>query len=813
MSLYLNRATGLAWAVVLVHALALPALATNFVVTTTTDSGAGSLRAAIASANAAAGADDISFNLSGCPPCVISLATPLAITGALTITGPGAGTLALDGGNAVQVIQTADVPVGISDLTVRNGRSATNGGGIFAAGVLTLTRVTLRGNTTAHGGGGVYASRAVTVVDSVFDTNSATGATDGDGGGLNAVGQLTMTGSRFVNNTAPTMKGYSGGGGLIAFGPTTISTTVFIGNSTANWGGGAFIADFVSPRPMPTLPPATPSVLTDVQFMNNTAQSGGGGGLFVWFEAILNSVDASDNYSGYYGGGVYGGYSGNYPVALNGGQLLHNSGQAGGGLYSDGDVTIDGTQITSNTARNGNGGGAWTPRNAVVSNASIAFNVVTMGGNSGGIDTGGSLTLASSIVSDNQTMTGNGGGSGAGGDATVTGSHYIGNMANGDGGGLLAYGTARATGSTFISNTAGGLGGGIHCGGPAVTITGTQFLTNTAKGHGGAVSANGTAMSDAVFIGNQGDTGGAVRQLGDGTIVNTLFARNHAVSTMGEALALDGDVSIRHSTIATSPDQAAGSAISVDGGMLELLNSIVASHAQGIRQNAGSVSADYNLFHGNMIDTLGAGGSVTNDHPVFGDPRFVDPAHDDYHLGLGSAAIDAGPAIGVFTDIDGDARPQGGGFDLGYDEFNPAPSTTSSTSTTTTTTSTSTSTTSPCPADGFAGALCRLERLSPGDLCAPEPLPSALELYIASRVSKARDILEAAQLKALGNGKPAAVNRLIAAANRQLAAILKKVKAAGKRRGKKPPAISATCLGAIDQQIGGVRQRVLGLRH
>jgi CSLREA domain-containing protein len=36
--------------------------------------------------------------------------------------------------------------------------------------------------------------------------------------------------------------------------------------------------------------------------------------------------------------------------------------------------------------------------------------------------------------------------------------------------------------------------------------------------------------------------------------------------------------------------------------------------------------------------------------------------------GAGSAAIDAGTDIGVTTDVDGDVRPHGNGFDIGYDE-------------------------------------------------------------------------------------------------------------------------------------------------
>ena len=54
-------------------------------------------------------------------------------------------------------------------------------------------------------------------------------------------------------------------------------------------------------------------------------------------------------------------------------------------------------------------------------------------------------------------------------------------------------------------------------------------------------------------------------------------------------------------------------------------------------------------------------------------PKFVDPLHGDYHLRFGSAAINRGVDAGVTTDLDGNPRPYGAGFDIGAYEFVVAP--------------------------------------------------------------------------------------------------------------------------------------------
>ena len=118
----MSRATTFELGVLLLCAVATPMHATTITVTNTNDSGPGSLRQALAYAN---DHDTITFSVTG----TIGLTNgELLVNKVITISGPGAASLALDGNGNSRVFHIGSRrPVSISGLTITNGNGASRG--------------------------------------------------------------------------------------------------------------------------------------------------------------------------------------------------------------------------------------------------------------------------------------------------------------------------------------------------------------------------------------------------------------------------------------------------------------------------------------------------------------------------------------------------------------------------------------------------------------------------------------------------------------------------------------------------------------
>ncbi len=336
-----------------------------------------------------------------------------------------------------------------------------------------------------------------------------------------------------------------------------------------------------------------------------------------------------------------------------------SNGRGGGVFVNDAHPLILNNTITNNVAAaspgtQGYGGGLYLVNagqaivryNLVISNAaSTAY-----WGSGGGIYlTGSSSGLQlqfNQVLSNTATTTGTvgwGGGIYGGPDgALIQGNVVAGNRTNstgtGSGAGLFQYGgTAHYLGNLAYGN---------------IGYTAVWLQYSRARFEGNRVVDNATLEGICLTSGS-----------GDGpTLLNNLVARSgsRAFSAYGSASKIL-TATLLHNTLV-----GAGSGYGVYGeyAALSLTNTLVASVTWGITNTTpagATVSADHTLFW--VVTNPGISGA----NPLSGDPRFVDPAGGDYHLGPGSAAIDAGVDAGVTTDIDGELRLNVP--DIGADEW------------------------------------------------------------------------------------------------------------------------------------------------
>lgn len=410
--------------------LHMPLSATTYTVTTTADSGTGSLREALTSAQ---NMDSIIFNnsLSG----TITLTDNLPIINSnLIITGNG--NVAIDGQNTYQVFFVNSGTASISSLTIKNGKSqggdggsahAGNGGGGLGAGgavfvnapaTATLTNVNFQNNVAQGGAGGSLTS--------IYNN----GAGGGGGGGL-LRGQGGAGNFNLANGS-----GGGGGGGLVAQGGAAFA---------AGGGGGGFLGT------------VNGNVISG-NGSNATADGGLGGDGFGGdgtggSSGLSSSIASEDGGPGdsSVGGGGGGGGSNTNIAGLGGDGGAIGGGGGGGGGGSGGFGGIGG--------RFGGGGGGGGSLNTIGADGGPGG----FGGGGGG--GGGGTTLFAGGMGGDGGFGGGGGGGGqnaAGGSGRDQGGGQGGSNLGGGGGGA-GYGGAifiaqgahlNATDCTFTNNNA-----------------------------------------------------------------------------------------------------------------------------------------------------------------------------------------------------------------------------------------------------------------------------------------------------------------------------------------------------------------------
>jgi hypothetical protein len=219
------------------------AQASTFTVTNCSNSSttAGTLPDEAAAAMAGtSGPDTIAFDAT----ChLITLASTIDISKSVIITGPGAASMAVSGGKAVQVFDITAGTVAISGLTIEDGLSDPSGGGIENAGVLTLTGTAVTGNATVGAapnlGGGIFNTGTLTIANSAITDNNVNTSDDGgltEGGGISSTGTLSITGSTIAGNNAG--GGQSVGGGIYSSGTLRLTDSTIADNTADVDGDG-----------------------------------------------------------------------------------------------------------------------------------------------------------------------------------------------------------------------------------------------------------------------------------------------------------------------------------------------------------------------------------------------------------------------------------------------------------------------------------------------------------------------------------------------------------------------------------------------
>ena len=222
-------------------------------------------------------------------------------------------------------------------------------------------------------------------------------------------------------------------------------------------------------------------------------------------------------------------------VKLFGLTVRNGKSDYGGGILSNGDLTLENVKITDNEANNG-----------------------------GGILSSSSLTIQNCDILNNSART-------------------TGELSNGFGGGVFAKNLIIIKNSILNNNFSDRDGGAIYAKTDSnLTIEQSSFIQNTSSSNGGAIFTNAKALiTDTVFEKNEANDGGAIadHQKADITINNGRFLQNHAkgedLGGGGALFNYQGTITIDRSLFDANSALGEGGGAIENTGTLHLFNSIL----------------------------------------------------------------------------------------------------------------------------------------------------------------------------------------------------------------------------------------------
>jgi hypothetical protein len=615
-------------------------LLSTLTVTNDGDSGSGSLRGALGSAFAG---DTIKFAPSAYG--TINLTSgPLKVTTSVSIDGPGADKITIDGNKTFQdLLVEANVTASVSGLTITGGEGPTGpsyaGGGILNNGTLTVTNCVVTKNSAPgyDAGGGINNVGSLTVTNSVVSDNTAA-----FGGGINNSGTLVLKGSTITGNSAT----FDGGGGINGYnGEINLADCVVSGNSGDGIGSryaaitltNCAVTDNSGLKPGEGYGQGIVCDSADVTLVNCVVSGNAGG---VWISgttlespaatltvtdsSIVNNKITSNGYYVAAGGGIV---SVTADVIVTGSRIANNtatgySAFAGGILMQTGleddaanvltitDSTVEGNQaIGTGAYGSGSGGAIQTTSYASVSVTNSSFLDNTVSGGEGGAE-GGAMDLQELV------------------QGTITDSQFVNNQAvstglnpfsGGASGGAIANVTSSAltiSGSTFTTNFVngganggGGFGGAIYNAGDAtLNLSSSLLVGNSAMGGAGATSGS-SSIGGFGAGGALGNTGYAVANVTDSTFIgNAALGGADSVAGGQAGASYGGAIANAGATLAVTDSDITDNA--VVGGAAS--NGATAANAEGggIQNTPGSLLT---VSGGTLIGNTAIGGAGGGD--------------------------------------------------------------------------------------------------------------------------------------------------------------------------------------------------------
>jgi len=625
------------------------ATAATITVTNTADSGAKSLRQALA---AAASGDTISITAKG----TLTLTSgELLVDKSVNIQGPGAGRLIVSGGGLSRVFHiTPNTVVAISGLTISNGSVSIEsgdyfsnaGGGIFNDHAdLTLDNCVVSGNS-ARFGGGIFS-------DSQFGGNST----------------VTISNSTIRDNSAQFGGGILSGGGFANTGPSgdailRISDSS-IDNNSAGFGGGIFndgldgSATMTITNTVISTPAPSPSALGAFgAAVYNNGDSGSATATLVHCTVSGKPFEFGGDFtSGLYNDGSSSISPGNAAMTLTDSVVSGNSGFGGSGIVNGGSDSGSAVLTLNGSTVSGNAGPGLTNllASATVNSGTFSHNAV------GVTNAVGTLTLNDSTVSENSGGFAGGISNAAGGSATLNRSTVIGNGGNGISNDCAVLKLSQST----VSKSS-GVGVQSLCTQDQLSTAATVRDSTVSENSGGIFDLGGEGAS-ATF-----------------TLINSTVSSNAGIGIYtsgvdgGNGLLILKDSTLSGNVLAPGFGASGIQNISLGGSAtVEITNTILNADASGSIGSTGTViSHGYNLSSDGAGGLLNGPGDIVNTDPLLGPLKNNGGLTKTHALLSGSPAIDAGdpnfdanafspPLIFDQRDLPGFLRIVNGRIDIG----------------------------------------------------------------------------------------------------------------------------------------------------